>query len=483
MSYTVSSGQLGFATPFGEIANSGMTAELNDYASLGANWLRTDFWSNGSNGSNYNWTQLDNLVNAAAAKGIKVVGLLNAGSGQIDTAAERANFVSFAKAAAEHFKGRVDSWEILNEQNFYMDPTTYTNGILKPAYTAIKSVDSAAMVITGGTASIPSTGNGMYGAVDYINSIYAAGGKGYFDAVGHHPYTYPLLPSNNASYSGWEMMESGIRSAMVANGDSAKQVWMTEFGAPTTGGSNALTQTQQAQMLKEATDIAHATSWMGPIMYYSYQDRGGSTSDTENWFGVVGPNGEHKQVYDTFKSIGLNDGGATTTPTPTPTPTPSPTPTPTDSKAITGTSNNDTLTGTTGADTISGGAGADTIKAGSGNDIIKGEAGNDTLWGEGGNDTFVFESASTIGVDKIMDFATGDKIDLSAIDANSSMSGNQAFSFIGGSWLSKAGQLGAYQDKTNQLTYVQGDLNGDGKYDFSIVVKGLYAFKAADFIL
>jgi Ca2+-binding RTX toxin-like protein len=75
-------------------------------------------------------------------------------------------------------------------------------------------------------------------------------------------------------------------------------------------------------------------------------------------------------------------------------------------------------------------AGDDTISGGGGNDQIKGGAGQDVLTGGDGNDTFVYElvADSAVGAsDIIMDFTSGDKIDVQAIDAKSTASGNQTF--------------------------------------------------------
>jgi hypothetical protein len=93
---------------------------------------------------------------------------------------------------------------------------------------------------------------------------------------------------------------------------------------------------------------------------------------------------------------------------------------------LTGSAFNDILTGSTGVNTIRGGLGADRIT---------GNGGADSLFGEGGADTFVFTSISqsppaapaTIG-----DFVHGtDKINVSAIDANTSANRDQAFNFSG----------------------------------------------------
>ncbi|MBM3605168.1 MAG: hypothetical protein FJX25_10565, partial [Alphaproteobacteria bacterium] len=87
------------------------------------------------------------------------------------------------------------------------------------------------------------------------------------------------------------------------------------------------------------------------------------------------------------------------------------------------------------------------------------------------------------GADRIMDFQTGDKIDLSQMDADTTRDGMQSFRFVGSNWLAQAGDLGAYQDTVNGVTYIQGDTNGDGNFDFSIRVNGLRTFTASDFIL
>jgi serralysin len=151
----------------------------------------------------------------------------------------------------------------------------------------------------------------------------------------------------------------------------------------------------------------------------------------------------------------------------------------------------DTLLGTSGANTIRGGAGNDKLDGRSGNDVLSGGAGNDSLVGGigrdvlsggGGADTFVFASVSHsrgASVDTIKDFVRGsDRIDLRGIDANTKVSGNQAFSFIGKSDFSgKAGQLKFASG------VVSGDVNGDGVADFQIKVAGLSALSKGDFYL
>ena len=124
-----------------------------------------------------------------------------------------------------------------------------------------------------------------------------------------------------------------------------------------------------------------------------------------------------------------------------------------------------------------------TLYGTSGDDTLNGNGGRDVLWGRQGYDTFVFDTASEANGDTVSDFVHGaDKISLSGIDANTRVSGNQAFTFIGAQGFHKvAGELKAYQASGN--TYVAGDVNGDGYTDFTIKALGAHSFAATDFVL
>jgi Ca2+-binding RTX toxin-like protein len=94
-------------------------------------------------------------------------------------------------------------------------------------------------------------------------------------------------------------------------------------------------------------------------------------------------------------------------------------------------------------DGFTGGSLWETIYGYAGDDRIDGGAGSDWLHGGTGNDTFVFTStahSSSAARDRIADLSAGDRIDLSAIDANLSLAGDQAFSRVGGAFTG-AGQL------------------------------------------
>jgi Ca2+-binding RTX toxin-like protein len=154
--------------------------------------------------------------------------------------------------------------------------------------------------------------------------------------------------------------------------------------------------------------------------------------------------------------------------------------------AITGGGSSDVLSGADGNDTLRGQAGADTLSGGDGDDLLIGGPGGDTMTGGAGADTFYigyWEAGTATDADTIADFAQGtDKIDLSNWDANTSLAGDQAFTFIGTAAFSgAAGELRYFDDGVN--TYVIGDITGDAIADFELVLIGVMAPTGADFIL
>ena len=153
-----------------------------------------------------------------------------------------------------------------------------------------------------------------------------------------------------------------------------------------------------------------------------------------------------------------------------------------------GTSGADTISGNIGRDFLRGHAGGDHLDGKDGNDVLTGGLGKDYLTGGAGNDTFDFNSLKETRLagaarDVITDFTRGaDKIDLRTIDANSEMSGNQAFKFIGArGFHGEEGEL-HYRAYAGGVI-VEGDVNGDGRADFRIEVEGASSLGKADFIL
>lgn len=177
-------------------------------------------------------------------------------------------------------------------------------------------------------------------------------------------------------------------------------------------------------------------------------------------------------------------------------------------ESIYGGPGDDTFLGTDGYNFFLGGEGADHLRGFGGNDSISGGEGGDTLIGDGGaddlyagiayetesdgaSDTFKYfrlsDSTYDDGMDTIFNFehfAGGgtDKIDLSFIDATSSLVGNQTFQFVGSAGFSLAGgevSVVSVGDKT----VVMVDNDADATAEMVIIVEGVTGLTANDFIL
>jgi len=158
---------------------------------------------------------------------------------------------------------------------------------------------------------------------------------------------------------------------------------------------------------------------------------------------------------------------------------------------LNGENGTDTLYGGSGNDTISGGNSPDTLYGGSGNDVISGDSGNADVYGGYGADTITGGAATdTIHFLDLLDtndvingFVSGaDKLDLSAIDADTSDGDNDAFGW-GGQQAGAtvvANSVTWYTDGTN--VYLLADTNGNlANAEFAVTLNGITSIQQTDF--
>ena len=141
--------------------------------------------------------------------------------------------------------------------------------------------------------------------------------------------------------------------------------------------------------------------------------------------------------------------------------------------ASSATSGNDTLWD---IENVTTGSGADTITASNAANVLNGGA---------GNDTFKFASAAAANGDTIVGFQTGDRIDLSGIDANSGTAGNQAFTLVTGALQTGAGKLVVSHETRadGDHTVIEGHVDGNDVADFRIDLTGSHNLTSSDFNL
>ncbi len=156
---------------------------------------------------------------------------------------------------------------------------------------------------------------------------------------------------------------------------------------------------------------------------------------------------------------------------------------------LNGNAQRDRLVGGDGNDTLFGGDDVDRLLGGDGDDMLIGGNGTDFLFGGAGNDTFIFNEVAETGVgpfqrDEIRDWEDGDQIDVSNIDANTTVSGNQAFNLVTGGFSGTAGEI-MIQSLVRSgvdVQLVSFDVDGDAQIDMQIWVLAS-ELDAGDFVL
>ncbi|MEY2399578.1 MAG: polysaccharide biosynthesis protein PslG [Actinomycetota bacterium] len=241
------------------------------------------------------------------------------------------DYADFAQTIVRRYSAQgVHAYEVWNEPNYsHFWPSgpsaaDYTT-MLRAAYPAIKSADPSATVLMGGLSRNDYT---------FLQAMYAAGARPYFDAAAVHPYTGAIDPTVcwNASGSTMRAIDAfcaieSVRTVMVNNGDSAKNLWLTEFGWSTaTATSNGVTEAVQADYLTKAFKwldqypyVTHAYWYAGRNLYWGNNNQ----SDIESNYGLVRVDFSTKPSYDSFKSLhGATAPTTTTTAPPVTTTTP-----------------------------------------------------------------------------------------------------------------------------------------------------------------
>ena len=306
------------------------SAEIESYfgllSTLKINWVRFDFsWSDiqSKGPKSYNWDKYDDIVKEANARDITVLGMIgytpkwarkSSCSGDNKCAPKDPQaYATFVSKVVDRYKSQdVRNWEIWNEPNnsdFWKPQPNVKeySKLLALSYAAAKKTDPNSNIISGGLSPATNNGNNI-APTSFLRSLYGNKAGDSFDALGYHPYCYYnnfRCPTEYAEWSAWSQMNDtpvSMRSIMKANGDTAKKIWATEFGAPT-NGPKSVSETSQATMVKHAYNQFSQQEWAGPLFWYSLQDDGTDKNDVEDWFGLLDKNGRQKPAFKSYQEL------------------------------------------------------------------------------------------------------------------------------------------------------------------------------------
>jgi hypothetical protein len=296
-------------------------AQIADIRELGTHWVR-EFatWPDLEPGRGVfasNWEAKYEQLFAALPPGSKVIidvvdtPRWESGSSNPHVApADPKDYATFLGTLAKRWAGRVAAWEIWNEEDSAAwwsggpDPSAYAQ-LLKAAYPAVKAADPNATVVLGGLV-----GNDY----PFLESVYQAGGKGYFDAVGVHtdtacnvlsPYDFLRGPNNRMIVDSF-LAYREVHATMLANGDD-KPIWMTETSWRTTKATcsegafkgqkpEGVTPGQQATYLRQAYHCLAQDPYVQVALWFPLQDEHGLLS------GLVRATGIRKPSFGAMRS-------------------------------------------------------------------------------------------------------------------------------------------------------------------------------------
>lgn len=261
----------------------------------------------------YDWRETDSMIDNALQRGMDVLGVVTYTPAWAATPEGRQHihphpadpqmFADFTRIAAERYRGKVRAWEVWNEPNVEThwapkpDGALYAD-LLKRTYTALKAVDPANVVLTGGTSPTVDAPVKI-SPVTFVSQLYANGAGNYFDAVAMHPYSTPNLLSAPGPEWSSNSDIAGVTRIMQANGQGDKKIWFTEFGAPTVSGHEfGVPPARQAEILVDGIDYLRGLANGGPIYLFDFQDIQTGNSYVELNYGLLRTDFTPKPSYD-----------------------------------------------------------------------------------------------------------------------------------------------------------------------------------------
>lgn len=292
-----------------------------------------DFWDHKWDKSA--WEKYDRIVELANRHGLQIIARLDnppdwsraagAAAGTLAPPDRYEDFGDFVYAVVSRYRGRIRYYQIWNEPNIYpewgeqpVNAAEYV-ALLKVAYTRAKEADPECMILSAGLAQTLEKGPRNLDDTIYLQQMYDAGAKDYFDILGVMAYGLWTGPDDrrvSADRTNFARPQL-IREIMVRNGDAGKAIWVTEVGwnalpldFPDFPMFGRVTPEQQARYAVRAYARANAEwPWMGVLNYWFFK----RPTDTEKdqafyYFRLVEPDFTPLPVYEALRAYANQPG-------------------------------------------------------------------------------------------------------------------------------------------------------------------------------
>lgn len=279
------------------------------------------------------WAKYDMIVDLADQYGLQIMARLdnppawsraNPDIGPFAPPDDVQDFVNYARAVAERYRGRITHYQVWNEPNIFpewgsqpVNPEAYTE-LLCRTYAALKAVDANIVVISAPLSPTVSLTPENLSDLVFLERMYQAGAGACFDVMSTQGYGFFSGPTDqrlrvtDLTYA----RHIYIRDLMVQHGDAHKPIWISEaawnpVNAPdvppdVAGRENygAVTPEQAARYMPLAYQRAQDEwPWLGVIFYWFYK-RPSDAERSQSWyyFRLVEPDFTPLPLYDRLRA-------------------------------------------------------------------------------------------------------------------------------------------------------------------------------------
>lgn len=277
------------------------------------------------------WEKYDHIVDVVEAYGLRLqVRLSNPPSwthadpaiGEKAPSDDLQDFVNYAAAVAERYRGRILHYQVWNEPNIYpewgeqpVNPEAYSEMLCR-TYDALKAVDPNIVVISAALAPTVNLSERNLSDFVFLQRMYDAGAGQCFDVMSTQGYGFYSGPTDQRMRPTTLTFSHHVyvRDIMVANGDAHKPIWLAEAAwnaqpedpslvTVQYGNFGIVNHMQAAEYMPQAYERAQREwPWLGVINYWFFKHADDSRRD-QSWyyFRMVEPDFTPLPIYDAMR--------------------------------------------------------------------------------------------------------------------------------------------------------------------------------------
>ncbi|MBI4789440.1 MAG: cellulase family glycosylhydrolase [Chloroflexi bacterium] len=322
-----------------EVEEAKVRQSLQLIRDAGFYWIRQEFpwediekpakgqyWESKFNHST--WIKYDRIVALAAEYGLEVVARLDhppawtradgRARGDFAPPDNYDDYGDFVATVIERYRDKIRFYQLWNEPNIYpewgeqdVNAADYVR-LLKVGYTRAKAVDPNVVIISAGLAQTVEPGGRALNDRIFLQQMYDAGARGYFDILAVQDYGLFSGPGDRRLDEEDRINFSRpiqLREIMVKNGDANTPIWAMEIGWNAQPASfkdapyGRVDEKRQARYAAQAYARAqNEWPWMGPMMYWFFRRVDDREKDQPfYYFRMFDPDFTPKPVYAALK--------------------------------------------------------------------------------------------------------------------------------------------------------------------------------------